>query len=85
MEVNEVLEAPEVKLPPLTVEERHDLRRRVLAGYKMNVEEAQRVYETLRAGQGIAVLTGEATKKSRKKKESLTDEQLNADLDSLGL
>ena len=76
----------EQQLPPLTQEERADLRRRVLSGYRMTDEEARRVYETLRIAQGASVITGESTKKPRKpKKETYSDDQLNADLANLGL
>lgn len=74
---------PEPRL--LTQEERMDLRKRVLEGYKMTLEEARAVYETLRAGQGAAVITGESTKKTRKKKEAYSDAQLDADFTSLGI
>jgi len=90
MEQIQALEAPqeqqEPQQPPLTPEERHDLRNRVNAGYKMSVEEARRVYETLRTGQGAVVITGESTKSKRKpKKEAYADAALDADLKDLGL
>ena len=70
----------------LSQEERNDLRKKVLRGEDLTVEEAISVYETLRTGQAGAVLTGEAApKKSRKKKEVYSDDQLNKDLEGLGL
>ena len=75
----------EQKSPPvrfLSMEERNDLRKRVLAGEQLTVDEARAVFETLRSGQGGVVITGETTrKKSRKKKEGMSDEALEASLD----
>ena len=82
----QVPQAPETPaLPPLTIEERQDLRNRVLQGYKMTVEEARRVYETLRTGQGAVVITGETSKKRRPKREAYSDAALDADLKDLGV
>jgi hypothetical protein len=85
MEITELQPVEEKpQLPPLSQEERNDMRKKVLAGYQLSVEEARRVYETLRQGQGAVLLTKE--KRSRKKKEALSDEALNASLDAkLGL
>lgn len=72
---------------PLTAEQRNDLRRRVLQGYQLTVEEAREVVADARAGRTVAVLAGEAkaAKGSRSKKPALSDEQLNADLAGLGI
>lgn len=70
---------------PLTVEERNDLRKRVLLNQPLSLEEAKQVIESLRTGAAVAILAGEekATKKS--KKPAMSDEALDADLNSLGL
>lgn len=68
----------------LTAEERNDLRKRVLLGQPLSLEESRQVIESVRQGAGTAVLAG-AEKKTRSKKNSLSDEALNADLESLGL
>lgn len=81
----QVPQAQEPQLTPLTPEERQDLRNRVLQGYKMTLDEARRVYETLRTGQGAVVITGETSKKRRPKREAYTDAQLDADLKDLGI
>lgn len=77
----------EQKSPPvrmLSMEDRNDLRKRVLRGEQLSVEEARAVFETLRSGQGGVVITGETTrKKGRKKKEGMSDEALEASLDKL--
>lgn len=75
-----VVEQPQ-QLIPLTQEERNDLRKKVLAGYQLSVEEARRVYETLRQGQGAVILSKEGKKGSRKKKEGMTDDALMKALD----
>ena len=69
---------------PLTTEERNDLRKRVLMGQPLTLEEARAVIESCRTGAGAAQIAG-AEKKSRSKKPSITDEQLDADLATLGL
>ena len=70
---------------PLTQEERNDLRKRVLMGEALSVEEARAVIESCRTGAGVATLAG-AEKKARKSKTpSISDEQLDADLAGLGL
>ena len=68
----------------LSTEERNDLRKRVLMGEVLSVEEARAVIESCRTGAGIAVQLG-AEKKSRKKNPGITDDQLDADLAGLGL
>lgn len=95
MDMNEALPAPpagtEVQAPafvPLSVEECNDLRKRVLRGEELSVEEARRVIETLRQGQGT-VLAKEAktgTRKPRASKKGMSDEELGSSLDAaLGL
>src|SRR4051812_24120594 len=69
---------PQFKL--LSQEERNDLRKKVLRGEDLTLFEARSVYETLRSGQGAAVVTGESSKKSRKKREAYSDASLDADL-----
>lgn len=73
-------------LPPLSMEERNDLRRRVLQGYRLSIEESRRVFETLRTGQGAAVIAGEEKKSKKKAGKGMSDAELSKDLDSaLGL
>lgn len=86
------LEAPQAtpaapQSVPLTMEERNDLRRKVLRGEKLTTEEARRVFETLRQGQGAAAIEGEAKpKKGGKRRQALSDAQLDVELDkALGL
>lgn len=69
---------------PLTAEQRNDLRRRVLLGQELSLEEARDVIESLRQGAGAAALAGEQ-KAKKPKKGSMSDEQLDADLQGLGL
>jgi hypothetical protein len=71
---------------PLTVEERNDLRKKVLQGHDLSLDEAKAVIESLRQGQGVAALAGEAKAKGgRKKVAAISDDQLDADLKGLGL
>jgi len=69
---------------PLSSEERNDLRKRVLMGQALTLEEARSVIESCRTGAGAAMLAG-GEKKSRGKKQQFTDEALDADLAGLGL
>lgn len=69
---------------PLTAEQRNDLRKRVLMGQPLTLDEAKEVVESLRQGAGVAVLAGES-KPKKGKKPGMTDEQLDADLAGLGL
>lgn len=72
----------------LTAEQRNDLRRRVLSGVPLNLDEAKAVIASLRQGQGVAVLAGEAKAakgKSGRKKVAMTDEALDKDLEDLGI
>jgi hypothetical protein len=77
--------APPLRL--LSQDERNDLRKRVLAGETMSLEDAKAVIDTIRQGRGAAALVAETKpKKSRAKKPGLSDEELNASLDAkLGL
>ena len=69
----------------LSVEERNDLRKRVLQGQPLSVEEARLVIESLRTGAGAAMIAG-GERKARKAKNSISDEQLDMELDAaLGL
>jgi hypothetical protein len=72
---------PQVKL--LSQEERNDLRKRVLAGEALSLEEARQVIETIRQGRGAAALSAEAKpKKPKAAKPGMSDEELNASLDA---
>lgn len=64
-----------------------DLRKRVLMGEELSLEEAQQVFEKLRQAQGGAVIAAEDRKKTGRKpsKPGISDEQLDADLNDLGL
>ena len=67
----------------LTAEERNDLRRRVLAGIPLTVEEARDVIASVRQGQGVAALAGEAKAakgNGKRKSAALSDEALDASL-----
>jgi hypothetical protein len=87
------VEAPTAGTPSapkmLTAEERGDLRRRVLAGIPLTVDEARSVIASIRQGQGVAALAGEAKAAKggggRKKKSAISDEQLDKELADLGL
>lgn len=70
----------------LTAEERNDLRRRVLAGVPLTLDEARDVIASVRQGQGVAALAREAKASSGKgRKKTMSDEALDADLAGLGL
>ena len=66
----------------LSQEERNDLRKRVLRGEALSLEEAQAVIASLREGRGVQALT-EESKPKRGKKVAMSDEALQADLDML--
>ena len=68
----------------LTPEEKNDLRRRVLMGLPLSLEEARSVIMACRTGAGIANTTA-GSKKKTKKNPGISDEQLDADLAGLGL
>ena len=71
----------------LSLEERNDLRKRVISGQQLTLDEARAVFETLRQGQAAVIIqAGEAKpKKTSKKKEAISDAALDADLADLGL
>lgn len=70
----------------LSAEERNDLRKRVLAGQPLTLDEARAVFATLRQGQGVAALAGEAKRaKGKGAKKSMSDEELDRDLENLGI
>lgn len=82
-----VAQPPQQEAPPriLTAEERNDLRKKVLRGEKLSLEDARAVYATLRSGHEAAAIAGETSKKKGKKREALPDAQLDAELSSLGI
>jgi len=66
----------------LTAEERNDLRKRVLAGEDLTLEEARSVYETVRLGGAAALIAADGTgKKKRSKKPGMSDDELSSSLD----
>lgn len=74
----------------LTAEEKNDLRRRVLMGESLTIEQARDVIASCRAGHVSAFAASESSEKksrsgSRAKKQALSDEELDASLSSLGL
>ena len=70
----------------LSLEERNDLRKRVLSGHQLTIEEARQVFETLRQNSAAMIIAGESKpKRGSKKKETLSDAALDADLADLGL
>lgn len=69
----------------LSTEERNDLRKRVLMGQPLSLEEARQVIESVRTRAGAAIIAGAEKKTRTKKNPGITDEQLDADLGSLGL
>ncbi len=81
--VQEPVAPPAAPVRLLSLEERNDLRRRVLAGEDLSLEEAKAVIDTVRNGRGAAALSAESKpKKSRAKKAGMTDEELNKSLDA---
>lgn len=66
----------------LSQEERNDLRRKVLRGEQLSLEDAKAVIASLREGRGVAAAVAEA-KPKRTKKNAMSDEALQADLDSM--
>jgi hypothetical protein len=69
----------------LTQDQKNDLRKRVLQGQPLSLEEAKEVFESLRQGQAQAVLAGAEKKTSKKSggKKGMSDEELDKDLDDL--
>ncbi len=78
------MEAQTTPVVALTPEERLDLRRRVLAGQPLSLDEARAVIDSFRLAQGAAMLADKPARK-REKKSALSDEQLDAELSDLGL
>lgn len=78
---------PEVKVAILTQEEKNDLRKRVLRGEPLTLDEARAVVASTRQGSAAAVLAGGSDKKSNKKsaKKGISDADLDKDLEGLGL
>ena len=77
---------PKPEVAVLSQEERLDLRRRVLAGESLSLDQARQVIDSLRHGQGVAILSQEnKPKKGGSKKPALSDDALDADLADLGL
>ena len=66
----------------LTNDQKNDLRRRVLAGERLDVETARQIVEELRAGRRAAAEAGPLAKGKRNAKPTMSDEALDADLDS---
>lgn len=77
--------APSAPVRLLNQEERNDLRKRVLAGEQMSLEDAKAVIDTIRQGRGAAALAAESKPKkarsSGSKKPAMTDEAFNNSLD----
>lgn len=72
----------------LSVEERNDLRKKVLRGEQMTLEEAREVFASIRQGAAIANAgPGESEKKPRKgtKKPGISDAELDDQLKDLGI
>lgn len=69
----------------LSEAERNDLRKKVLRGERLSLEEARAVIETCRLGGAAAIAAGADKPKKGKKKEALSDAALDADLADLGL
>lgn len=70
----------------LTPEERNDLRKKVLRGESLTVNEAREVYLSLRQGQALSAEEGKE-KKARKggkggKRKAMDDQALNSSLDA---
>ena len=70
----------------LSKEEQNDLRKRVLSGIPLTIDEARAVFETLRQGQATILIEGEKKPKKKSKKETaFSDAELDKDLADLGL
>lgn len=70
----------------LSQEERNDLRRKVLRGESLTLEESRAVYESIRQGQGAAAIAAEdKPKRGKKSQPGISDAQLDADLAGLGI
>lgn len=66
----------------ITLEERNDLRARVLRGEELTLDQAKAVLETMRQGQAMLPVD---KPKRKGKTQALSTDQLNADLAALGL
>ena len=78
-------EAPKREFRILNAEERNDLRRKVIAGEELTLEEARSVYETVRLGGAAALIAADGKGKGGKRgsrKKGMSDEDLNASLDA---
>ena len=71
----------EISRRPLTQEERSDLRKKVLRGESLTLDEARSVYESLRQAQVLDAVADESKPKRGKKSAPMSDEALNASLD----
>lgn len=74
--------APPAPLRILSLEERNDLRKFVLGGGVLDLEQAKAVIDTARQGRGIAAMAEESKPKKRTKKAGMSDADLDASLDS---
>ena len=69
----------------LSLEERNDLRKRVLSGYSLTLEEAREVIASYRTGQAVAAISAAEAKPKRGKKAGISDSDLDSQLSGLGL
>jgi hypothetical protein len=69
----------------LTTEQKNDLRKRVLAGQPLTVAEAREVIESCKNGQSVATAIAGEKKSKKPKGPACTDEQLDKDLEGLGI
>jgi len=80
-------QAPTAPVRILSQDERNDLRKLVLSGGQLDLEQAKAVIDTIRQGRGVAAMSAEAKpKRGGAKKAGMSDADLNASLDAkLGL
>lgn len=69
----------------LTQEQRSDLRRFVLSGGKLTVEQARAVIDSCRTGQSLIGMGEPKAKRAKSSKPAMADEALDADLKDLGI
>lgn len=69
-------------LPRLTEEQKNDLRKFVLAGGTLTLDQAKQVLESMKSGQAGAVLAAGEKKARKDKKPGLSDAELDAQLDA---
>jgi hypothetical protein len=77
---------PAVPLSPpkiLTQEEKNDLRKKVLSGQALTIEEARDVVHSLRVNSAAALVASEPKKRTGGAKKSMSDEDLDAALNSV--